>query len=209
MKSALNSFAGFTMIELLVAIAMTALIGLAANSMLDVMLRSGKLLNQQQAQLIQLDSGLRIIQRDLQQLVPRQLKGDDFTTSSFGMLLRPVSEAVGSSFMEFIRFSASPSLRHDTTQLIRVRYRLLDTKLIREQRPFPAMPDQQSWHKIVVLEEISAIKIQLYTQQWRELFGNYRATELPLALQLTFQHPYWQNADLVVALPTGNQPDEA
>ncbi len=203
MSSPFQRTDGFTLIELLVAIAMTGLIGLAANSMLDVMLRSSQQVGQQQTQLTKLDSGLRILQRDLQQLSPRMLSGDDFIKPSLGLLLRPVSQAVGSTFMEFIRFHQVPSKSGADDQLIRVRYRLLDEQLIREQRPYPATPDQQNWHKTVILENISAIEIMVYTSQWQEVFGNLDNSDIPQAIQFTLTHPQWQHAKLTVNLPRG------
>ncbi|WP_415897784.1 type II secretion system minor pseudopilin GspJ [Neptuniibacter sp. QD72_48] len=197
--------AGFTLIELIIAIAITALIGIAAQSMLDVMLRGKSQLSQQQERLSNLDNSLRVIQRDLQQITPRTLTGKDFITPNLGLLLRPQSQAVGSTFMEFIRFSTTPKPDQTHPDLIRVRYKLIDGDLIREQQPFPQNPlIPIPWHRIRLLQGLEELNISLFQQNWELLYTDLKSDNLPQAIKFEFGHPNWEVAELIVGLPGGD-----
>lgn len=203
-----SSQKGFTLLELIIAISITALIGIAANSMLDVMLRSKTQVTDHQKQLTELDTALRILQRDLQQITPLNINGEDFPSDNFGLLLRPHSQSVGTTFMEFVRYTVVPDPTQVKPELIKVRYKVIDGSLIREQRPFVAGQLQIEWHPIQLLTNIETLEIEVFQNQWRPLYSELDSPALPYAIKLTLTHPQWETAELLISLP-GASVDEA
>lgn len=190
--------AAFTLIELLIAITLTAMIGLAAHTMLHVLLGSQEQLSSHQKTLENLDTGLRILQRDLRQIAPITIEGNDYRHSSSGFLLRPVEMSYGDAFLEFAKYKVTPDNASHSPELIRVKYTLQDEQLIREETPYSSINDETSSQAIIILKNVTGIGIEIYLNSWATLHNSFSQGELPRGIKFNFISPKWHEANLVI-----------
>jgi len=116
---------GFTLLEVLLAIMVTALIGLGSWQLLGSAIRTDELTEKRQTQLSELQKAMLIIERDLQQMVPRAIRdgyGDYrpalFTRDEFYSL-------------EFSRAGWRNPLGDKRSEIQRVAYELDQNELVR------------------------------------------------------------------------------
>ncbi|MGH1461888.1 MAG: type II secretion system protein GspJ [Neptuniibacter sp.] len=192
---------GFTLIELIIAIAITSLIGIAAHYMFNVVTSNHGHSKRVHEELVNLDTGLKIIKEDLLQLIPMRIKGEDFPAENIGLHIRPLSQAVETTFLELIRGNSRPS-DHPSDMLgyIRVRYKLMGSDLIREEKAYPTTGQTVDWHSIRLLPNIDQIEIEVFDEKWDTLHSEYRDVVLPKAVRFNFLSSDWESAELIVLL---------
>ncbi|MGL4473104.1 MAG: type II secretion system minor pseudopilin GspJ, partial [Shewanella sp.] len=77
-----RNLAGFTLLEMLIAIAIFALLGLASNTVLQAVMKNNEVTKDFAKHLQGLQIGFGAIARDLQQMVPRHPRGADGSRSN-------------------------------------------------------------------------------------------------------------------------------
>ncbi len=147
--------AGFTLLELMVAIAIFAVLGLLSSQMLNNMIRQNDIIDQRGERLIGLQRAMTIMQRDLSQIWSRSVReefGDNWLGSVDPDQTWP---------LEFTRTGWRNPLGHQRSELQRVAYELRDTTLYRYywnvlDRATDSEPLEQ-----VLLEDVLALEFEL------------------------------------------------
>lgn len=118
--------AGFTLLELVVAIAIFAVIGIAMHTLLSQMLAAKARTDEHSARLVAVQKALRILQLDVEQIVGRSVRDE------FGDAL-PAVQSIGFGGVEFTRtgWTVSPFSKAVRSELQRVRYQLEDNEWVR------------------------------------------------------------------------------
>lgn len=116
---------GFTLIELVVAMALMALTSLGAYQFLSSTTQTAERLGAQQTQLLALQRMQATISRDLGQWVNRPIR-DTLGDPLPALLLTPEGA------LEFTRRGLSNPLDRQRSDLIRVRYELVEGRLVRQ-----------------------------------------------------------------------------
>lgn len=146
---------GFTLLELMVAIAIFAVLGLMSSLMLNNMIRQNDIIDQRGERLIGLQRAMTIMQRDLSQIWSRSIReeyGDTVLASVDSNQSRP---------LEFTRTGWRNPLGHQRSELQRVAYEHRETTLYRYywnvlDRAIDSEPLEQ-----VMLEDVLAVEFEL------------------------------------------------
>jgi len=202
---------GFTLLEILVAMAIFTLIGLASNAVLSSVLDNDELSRERVEQLEKLQRAMLTIERDVLQATPRsvRLEGENTDIVFTGGRDLFESEADG---MAFVRAGwHNPQLMLPRSTLQAVAYRLQDEQL---QRLYGNYVDNVIGFepKIrVLLEQVEDLQIEYFvpkqsnqnneSSNWAE---SYRGQTLPLAVAIELTHKNFGNIRREFLL-TGNQ----
>lgn len=118
---------GFTLLEILIAVAIFALVSTATFSMLQQTIKSGERFDNKAAYLVELQRAHRLLQQDFSQVVPRTVRDE------FGDVLPAVmseDESWGTS-IELTRTGRPNPLNKPRSHLLRLRYLFDGDNLIR------------------------------------------------------------------------------
>jgi general secretion pathway protein J len=181
---------GFTLIEILVAMAIFAVIGLASTGVLNSVINSDQLSTERFAKLEELQRAMLIIERDILQIVPRSLRvnGEAISQKISGGEGVLNSDADGLGFVRGGWHNPQMLLPRSTLQA--VGYRIQDKQL---QRLYGNYVDNIIGYEPkvrVLLSEIEDFKVSFLTEvaqledpnDWEE---SYSDANLPLAVSIT------------------------
>lgn len=168
--------AGFTLIEMLVALAAFGLLVTSATAILGISLRSQENLNKADAVLRQVQLARAIIKADLAQLAPRPVR--DRFGGSPPIVLAGGSAMEGERLLSFVRRGwDNPSEADPRGTLQRVEYLWRDGRLLRLSWPRLDPTVQTPEHSSVLLENVRAAKVQFFgggawADGWRATAAN-------------------------------------
>ncbi|MEM7099846.1 MAG: type II secretion system minor pseudopilin GspJ [Pseudomonadota bacterium] len=155
MSSNRRSASGFTLIEILVALTVFAIIGLISSQLLSQTVRSNESLNQRGERLTAIHRAMQALQRDVLQLTNRPVR-DEFSGPGDPTLNALVIDPDG--VLELSRSGWRNPLQLPRAEIQRVNYRWEDDKLIRSywlvlDRAPDSVPVQQT-----VLEDVEQVE---------------------------------------------------
>lgn len=194
--------AGFTLVELLIAIAIMALLGAAASILLNSSLTNKSAIEARQQRLEQLALALHIVRRDLEQItprIPRDEQGDPLVS-------RIVAQQLGAnSELEFVH-GGRRVLPGDALggSLERLRYLVEDDALIRYSSGVADPAANATWQRQVLLDDVSRFEIRLYDgQRWGVFWPPSSQLEAPLpkGVSIELDVEPWSNIKMDVLLP--------
>ena len=203
--------AGFTLLELLIAIAIFALLGLATYRMFDTVLRSDAQIRRHEVALRELARGLWTLERDLLQASPRALR-DPFGDPRPALLGSSAGES-GTASLELTRGGWRNPLGLPRSELQRVRWRLQDDQLLRDywlvlDQAVDSQPREQR-----VLSGITGWQLRYLDQdgQWLDTWPPQPAAavdplalqRLPRAIEVRLQHRQYGELTRLLRLPDG------
>lgn len=186
MKIFYQSQAGFTLLELLLALGIFALMGAFAYRGLSTVLESQQLGEQHAQRLSTLQFAFSRMQKDLRQALARP------TRDQWGS---PQAAFFGDGrSLEFSRTGWANPLRQKRSELQRVRYFLQDKRLIRAYLPMlDNAPDAQAL-QTVLLEELKNLQIRYLddANQWHQRWPPLTASEHHLrAVEVILETVQW------------------
>ncbi|WP_349573246.1 type II secretion system minor pseudopilin GspJ [Azotobacter salinestris] len=201
---------GFTLLEMLVAMALLALLGLAAALTLNSGLRSQQVMGESIESLQRLQLTQQLLRRDLEQLVVRQGRNErgDVRTQ---VLVAPAGGDSQGLLLDFYKTGRRILSRSSPgSGLERVRYRLRDGRLIRESSPLIDTPVGTKWYSATLLEAVADVDLRFFhnhtwVDQWPPLHGaagQGSTAMLPQALELTIETDRYGAVAQIVLLPS-------
>ncbi len=207
--------AGFTLLELLIAIALFALLGLATYRMLEAVLRSDEVVQAREAQLRDLGRAVWRLEQDLVQAVPRPVR--DGYGDEQNAFVGQLSSLEGGAAMEFTRSGWRNPTGLRRANLQRVSWRLSGERLERRywsvlDRDVDSAPRVQA-----VLDNVTALRLRYLDAQnaWHEEWPPFefgrgdpdeQARRLPVAVEVTFEHRRYGTITRLLRLPDGPVP---
>ncbi len=179
---------GFTLLELLVALSVFALVSLMAYSGLRSVLQSKQATDQRAQRIQQLQSAVLMLERDLSQIALLRGIRDDF-----GDVQPPLRHAdFGSILLEFTRAGRRNPMGMARSNLQRVAYGIDEEKLQRSSWRVLDRAQQAAPDKVVLLEEVREMRLRYRDEggEWHEQWpptgqGPGAPTPLPSALEVT------------------------
>lgn len=206
MQASNSRTGGFTLLELLVAVAILALIAVGAYRLLSDTIKVREQGQKQEQQLRDLQKALTLMQRDLQQVAPRAIR-DEFGDK------QPAFYLPQKNVLEFSRGGWRNPLQEARSNLVRIRYRLEDGKLLRERWNVLDRADQTPPQKIVLLEGVTDFSVQAVangnrTDTWPPLTqsgGSRQSVPSPQAVEFSFSLPAWGLIKRIILLPPGEE----
>lgn len=195
---------GFTLLELLIAIAIFALLGLATYRMLDSVLKTDASTRAHELQLRELVRGMAAFERDILQVTPRPVR-DPFGDERPALL----GEDVDGVALELSRAGWRNPLGQARATVQRVRWQLSGEKW--QRRYWKVLDQSQDSQPQIqqVLDGVTRMELRYLDSEgnWR---SNWPATdngreqqqdELPRALELVLEHRRYGELRRVLRLP--------
>ncbi len=184
---------GFTLIEVLIATVVFAIMSVMAVSGLSVVLNSREQVDEHADRLAELQKVFTIIGRDIEQTVNRRVR-DNYATE-----LLPLSGgAYGSTLLEFSRTGLMNPMGQRRSHLMRVGYMLSEGKLVRlswfaMDRSFDTLP-----YESPMLSDVKAVELRFmdkdhkWLPQWPDMnLQQGSPVTLPRAVEVTLELEDW------------------
>lgn len=177
---------GFTLLELLIAITIFALISSAAYALLNSVRKAHDA------------SSLVLQQMDKEQRVEIVLERD------LGQIISDVTLTNNGRTLSFVRNGWPNLLTPERSTLQRVRYQLDDDALVRQFWPVTASPDEEPPVEQVLMIELSGLSLRVKNSegQWLNQWPpSEKGKTNPIGLELTLEHQRLGTMLTVTALP--------
>lgn len=204
-----GSTRGFTLLEVLIAIVITSLIGLGSWQLLSSAIRTNEKTQLSLERLAALQKTMLFIARDLRQVVPRAIRNE------FGDYAPALSSKSDFYRLEFSRVGWRNPLADSRSELQRVAYELDEEgNLVRHYwRVMDRDQDSEARHR-TLLEGLDELEIQFLNQDdgWLDEWPAsdtdsaspdrlYRYNHLPRAIRVRFKHPNFGELERLFELP--------
>lgn len=193
---------GFTMVELLIAVGIMALLGTVGSLLLNTSLENQAAIEARQQTLERMALALTVFRRDVEQItprIPRDSQGD-------AMAANLVAEQVGdNSEVEFVHAGRRvlPGRGLGGT-LERVRYVREEKELIRYSAAVADPTTNTPWQRQVLLNDVSEFVVELYDgNRWSTFWppSTQVTAAQPRSLRMTISTGIWPDIQLNVLLP--------
>lgn len=183
---------GFTLVELMISLAIFALLVTMAYQSVNLLMDSNRRMQQPQAAFQQLQRAMILLERDFYQLSPR--KQSNAFGNQIPALVLPENNGLG-ELLEFTR-GGNPDVAWELRKegqmrstLQRVRYRLKDKVLQRETWNLVDHVETAEPVSIPVLNGVKQVKFSFQATQGESLKEELpEADKLPIAIQITLEH---------------------
>ncbi|MDM3869758.1 type II secretion system minor pseudopilin GspJ [Porticoccus sp. W117] len=206
---------GFTLVEVLVAMAITAFIGTVAYVSFDTAMEGGEQNQQKLRQLNTLDRAMNLLERDLQQAIRRSVVvnlGEQ--QSAFEGIPQADLSGFDVYLMRFSRAGWHNPQQQLRSELQRVGYRLADEQLWRDHWPHLDMTDEVPPVQLPLLQGVKQIRLRYlrpqaplsWVQEWPVGLAsgnsaNGASEALPLAVEITLELEEWGEITRLFMLP--------
>lgn len=190
---------GFTLIEILVAIALFAVLGLAANRLLSQVVRADDATRERGARLAELQRAMGILERDALQAVARPVRDE------LGERQPAMTGGVG-ALLEFTRAGWRNPAGARRSELQRVAYVLENRELLRFYWPVLDRAEGSEPIRQVLLHDVEAANVEFISAEgerrsfWPQETGE-EAAVLPRALGIRLVVPPYGEIERLIALP--------
>ena len=197
---------GMTLIELLIAIALLALLGVATATLLNTSINNESQIRTRADRLALLSHTLTQLRLDLEQAIPRKGASERFADSVprafIGYAMPARQQGVLFSFIR--RGQRLLPGGQPNSELQYIRYRLAGERLIRESSPVPDPLPNQTLSAQPLLGGVSNMTVSYLGERWQAGWGESDSdTDLPRAVQIRFDTARWKNVELVTLLSGG------
>ena len=193
---------GFTLLEILVALSVFAILATITSSAIYHAFKTRDIVTQQSNQLSRLQLAMALIQRDTQQIIDRPIRGSQ---------RRLLPALIGKS--EYLEFTRGGNVNADAhmlrSNLVRVAFLCNHHQLIRRHWEALDTPNRNAYQDTVLLNHLTQCQFAYLTHshqllsEWTEkvLAPNQRKESLPTAIQLTITIQKLGNASLLFVIP--------
>ena len=195
---------GFTLLELLVALAIFALVSVIAYSGLHTVLNARDVTDQHSRRMTELEKAFSLMQRDFEQAVDRPIR-DQYGDAKAAFLSEDPGE------LEFTRSGRPNPLDLTRSELQRIAYGVKGEALVRDDwvnldRPLEAKPQERT-----VLTDVRTVEFRflMRNKQWVNSWppppqaGQQNAEDEPLAVEITLLLKDMGEIKRLYALPEG------
>ena len=201
---------GFTLLEVVIAIAIFSLLGLATYQLLDRVLRSDQRIGLHEQQLRALQRAMSVLERDLVQARRQPLVDDPSHSQAL------ISQPDG---IRLVRGGWNNPLEYPRSNLLQVSHRWQDGTWLRETRALsqpPADPDARqrpigpSSQQQQLLTGVQLTRLRLIDglgQAHESWPASSESLSLPAALEIELDAPGYPQVRRVILLPGGIEPE--
>ena len=214
---------GFTLVEVLVAMAITAFIGAAAYAAFYVAMDTGDNNLEKARTINELDRAMWIIERDMHQVIARSVVTGYGDAQSAFEGVENAYDSLDQYLLRFTRDGWRNPRQHHRSDLLRVGYRLFEGALWRDHwAHLDLVDDSVPPTRLQLLTGVSDIRLRYLSvdtgqqspqrgeQRWLEQWppgpalgvGAGISEALPVAVEITFELEEWGEIKRLFALPS-------
>lgn len=200
---------GLTLLELLVAVSILALISLASATTLNSTINSERSIHQRASSLETLSYALSILRQDLEQAIGRPFTGASTGYSQSQPMTGFNNELSNSGLLlRFVRSGKrSIPTSKPSSNLEHIWYYLIDGRLVRASSPVPSPLEDTRHRKKTIISGLEHIEFFYYDDSWTD---NWSITSpknhLPRAIRLVLTTSLWGRVEQTILL--SGPPDE-
>jgi len=199
---------GFTLIEILIAIAIFATLSLAAYQILQGVLRSGEISREHDKHLVEIQRGMLLIERDFVQMVARISRTGNVEEGSLQVLY--AGKKVLDSDSEGIEFNRlgwkNPLNMLPRSAILRVGYRVKNNQL---QRLYYLHPDTVAGDKPeqqIILNDVDSLSFRFWDDDWIDTWNANKT--IPKGIEMTIVSQHYGELKRVFLLSDSTVEDE-
>lgn len=185
-RNAYRASQGFTLLEVLIAISIFALMSMASYQILQGVIRSGEISKRHSDELLKIQRAMLIIEQDFTQIIARASRDESGDSDQLRAL--NVGKSLFESEDEGIEFTrlgwANPLGLLPRSNLLRVRYRLFDRQLQRLYFLYPDIVAGQVPETQVLLENVEKLSFRFWSDGWKATWPE--KSKLPSGIEITF-----------------------
>jgi general secretion pathway protein J len=177
---------GFTLLEVLVAMAISSFIYIGAYSLLNSVLVTDERVSLKREQLENVQRAFHIMQQDIEQIVPRTIR-NEFGESQNAIIFSGLDEK-----LEFTRIGWRNPIKRPRSTMQRVAYLINDNNLIREHWNVLDRVSETESRKNTLLENVDSIEFKFFDgvqnewiSQWDKEISDKQI--LPSAIEVTLE----------------------
>ena len=192
---------GFTLIEILIAIAIFATLSIAAYQILQGVLRSGDISRVHEEKLVEIQRGMLLIERDFVQMVARVSRTGGVEDEKLQALY--IGKNVLESDSEGIEFNRlgwiNPLNLLPRSNILRVGYRVKKNQLQRLYYLYPDIIAGQKPEQQVILNDIESLTFRLWDTDWVNTWSFPK--KIPTGIEMTITSKHYGELKRVFILP--------
>ncbi|PKG40075.1 type II secretion system minor pseudopilin GspJ [Psychromonas sp. Urea-02u-13] len=185
-RNAYRATQGFTLLEVLIAISIFAVMSMVSYQVLQGVIRSGEISKRHSDELLKIQRAMLIIEQDFTQIIARASRDESGDSDQIRVL--SVGKSLFESEDEGIEFTrlgwANPLGLLPRSNLLRVRYRLFDGQLQRLYFLYPDIVAGQVPETQVLLENIEKLSFRFWSDGWKTTWTE--KSKLPSGIETTF-----------------------
>ena len=192
---------GFTLIELLIAIAIFAVLSFAAYQILQGVLRSGEISKEHDQNLVEIQRGMLLIERDFVQMVARASRTGNTDDENLQVLYAG-KNTLDSDYqgIEFNRLGwANPLNLLPRSNILRVGYRVQEGQLQRLYYLHPDTVSGEEPEQQVILHDIENLTFRFWDEDWVSSWSS--SSEIPTGIEITITSKHYGELRRVFILP--------
>ncbi|KTC78261.1 GspJ family T2SS minor pseudopilin variant LspJ [Legionella brunensis] len=198
----MNKEKGFTLIEILIALAVFAILATVTSSAMYYAFNTKERVNQQADRLNVIQLAIILIERDTTQTIARTIRGNEMHLFS-AFIGQP-------QYLELTRLGIeNPNSQEKRSNLQRVAYVCHDNQLLRRSWPVLDPTNRDNYEDRILLDNLLDCKFAYLDHnlqvlsEWREnaLQQNQKSQPLPKALQFNLTLKDWGKMSLLFIIP--------
>jgi len=200
LNSALNKQQGFTLLELLIASIIFAVMAVMAYGGLANVMDNSEASKKALLRLKQIQQTVSVLNRDFSQIVQRSIRDEYGNPQPF-----LTTENDTDNIVELTRGGRNSPLVLLRSSLVRIAYRFDDDKLVRLQWPQLDRSPNMEAKKSILIENVEKVSIRFLdkNKEWQEQWPPLTtppSTELPIAIEIILQLNDWGDIRRLYAL---------
>lgn len=194
---------GFTLLEVLISIAIFALLSLTAYQVLKGVIDSGDISKRHSESLTQLQRAMLIIEQDFSQIVARTSR--DESNPDDNVYVIRAGKTLFESDDQGIEFNRlgwqNPLGLLPRSNILRVRYRLKEGQLQRLYFLYPDIVAGQEPEIQVLLSDIEDLSFRFWNNTWLDVWE--KNTQLPKGIEVSFTSKQYAEIRRLFLVPAG------
>ncbi len=183
----------FTLLEIIVAMAIAALIGVAALSLLDNATEASQDIKERGDRYNQIERALLFISNDIQQLAPRKFR-DEFGDKKNNLIS---DDSIGKTHLSFTRLGRRNPAQLARSNLEKLTYLVEDETLQRISFAYPDGMNADQGLNRTLLDAVESLKVNFYDgEQWNDYWpiddgqieqASTNVSTLPVAIRISLK----------------------
>lgn len=181
---------GFTLLEIIIAIAIFALLGLACNNLLQTVLRSSAKAQEVTESLQKVSQSMSLMESDFSQLAARPMRPNSSASNQASFYNHRVNSSESDSqYIEFFHQGfLNPQGFFPRGEVQRVAYRLKDHKLERLSFPYPEPAPDQEPLITEIFDKVEKIEYFFYKKKSWKPHVSTKSMPKALMFRITFEN---------------------